>query len=294
VKKVSIIIIDFNTGQILRDCLKNLEGIYSNLEIIVVNNGTLETSKIVSTEFPTVKLYDGENLGLAGGSNVGLKAADGDYLLYLGSDAFLNKDTLPGMIEYMEQNEDVGAATCKLVIRSGELDMDAHRGFPTPWAALTHFSGLSKLFPESKLFNQYFQGYKDLNNAHEIDLCISHFMLIRKGVFDNIGKWDEDYFLFGEDVDFCYRTKKAGWKIMYLPQWSAVHYKGSSIGIRKESADITKADAETKRRSRKNSVEAMKMFYEKHYKHKYNPIITNLVFVGIKFMGILRSFKNSA
>lgn len=132
----------------------------------------------------------------------------------------------------------IGIATVALRLRDGMLDMDAHRGFPTPWASLTHFSGLSRTLPHSPFFNQYFLGGRDSTQPHEIDLCISHFLFVRRTLFDAIGPWDEDFFLYGEDVDFCYRTKAAGYKIMYLPQFTVTHYKGASVGVRKQSSEI--------------------------------------------------------
>lgn len=292
-KKISAIIVAYNTKVILIDCLQNLGDCYPNMEIIVVDNGDDGSAEAVEIQFPHVKvLRSGGNVGLAKGSNIGLQAATGDYLLYLGSDAFPKKDVLAGLVNYFEQNQDVGIATAKLVLRTGKPDMDAHRGFPTPWAALTHFAGLDRFFPKSKVFNSYFQGYKDFSKSHEIDMCISHFMMIRREVFDQIGRWEERFFLFGEDVDFCYRAKQAGWKVMYLPQWEVTHYKGVGIGIRKESSDISTASPETKKRSRKNSVDAMKFFYELHYKTKYPRFVTALVFLGIDALTFLRTKSN--
>ncbi|HSX39785.1 MAG TPA: glycosyltransferase, partial [Candidatus Saccharimonadales bacterium] len=183
---------------------------------------------------------------------------------------------------------------CKLLLRSGKLDMDAHRGFPTPWAAITHFSKLNKLFPESATLNQYFLAGRDMNSPHEIDLCISHFMLIKNEVFAKVGLWDETYFVYGEDVDFCYRVKQAGFKIMYLPQFSAVHYKGATVGIRKETSDIQNAatqSVETRKRMKLETTRAMKLFYEKHYSKKYPLIVRQFVYTGISFLESLRNLS---
>jgi len=113
--------------------------------------------------------------------------------------------------------------------------------------------------------------------------------MVRKKVFDRVGRWDEDFFVFGEDVDFCYRVKKAGWKIMYLPQFTAIHYKGVSVGIRKESQDISKASSETKVRMKRSTTDAMKLFYRKHYSGVYPKIIQSLVFLGIDLLSKLRN-----
>jgi len=292
---LSIIIINYNTRDILKDCLKNLENININLkyEIIVVDNGSTDGSyemvEFIAKKNSTVKAIKSINNGLAVGSNLGLKESKGKYLLYLGSDAFPKNGTIEGMIKYLDENKDVGIATCKLILRNGKLDMDAHRGFPTPIASITHFTKLNKLFPKSKIFNKYFIGWEDMNKPHEIDLCISHFMMIKKEVFEKIGAWDEDFFVFGEDVDFCYRSKQAGFKIMYLSNFEAIHFKGSSVGIRKESRDITKATNSTKSKMNKETTRAMKLFYNKHYSQRYPKFFTNMIFLAISILEKVRS-----
>jgi len=259
-------------------------------EIIVVDNGSSDKSaEMVKEEFPNIKLIAGENVGLAKGYNVGLKNSTGRYVLYLGSDAFPQNRTLDGMVSVLDDDQSIGIATCKLVLRNGMLDLDAHRGFPTPWTSISHFIGLGKLFPKSKLFNQYFLGYKDFSKPHEIDLCLSHFMMVRRSIFDYVGLWDEDYFVYGEDVDFCYRTKKVGYKIMYLPMFEAVHYKGASVGTRKETEDISTATKETKIKMSSESIKAMKLFYEKHYKNVYPSFVTFIVLFGIEVLGKIRN-----
>jgi len=286
--RISVIIVAFNTKEILRDCLKNLSNVAPSAQVIVVDNGNDGTSQMVAADFTGVRLFSPGNIGLAAASNLGLSAATGDYILYLGADAFPQKGTVAGLADYMEANPTVGFATVKLVLRNGALDMDAHRGFPTPWASLTHFSKLNRLFPKSRLFNQYFLGYEDLTKPHEIDMCISHFMFVRRKVFETVGTWNEAYFLYGEDVDFCFRVKQAGWKIMYLPQWQAIHYKGVSVGVRKESADVTNATSATKTMARKKSVEAMATFYKTYYTGKYPKWVTKIVLAGIWLMGLAR------
>lgn len=289
-KKVSIIIVNYNTRDVLRDCLKNLKNTASDSEIIVVDNASYDSSAdMVEKEFSFVKLIRTQNNGLSAGYNFGIKQSTSDYLLFLGTDCFPEKDTIIGVLEYMESHPNVGVATCKLLLRDGKLDMDAHRGFPTPWAAFTHFSGLGKLFPDSELFNSYFLGYQNFEREHEIDLCISHFMMVKRQVFEKVGLWDEDFFVYGEDVDFCYRVKQAGIKIMYLPKWKATHYKGVTVGIRKESVDVATASGQTKSRMKKASIEAMKIFYKKHYINRYPKFVNWLVFSGIDLLTKIRN-----
>ena len=238
----------------------------------------------------------------------------------------------------------VGAATCYIelaseaVNQSGtrcRMDPDCHRGFPTPWASLTYFLGLEKLFPKSKLFGQYHQFYLPLDKTHEIDACAGAFLLLRREVGEKINLrrnpkfeapnpkqsqmteiqnskrlgfricgrkaklcdedglrpywWDEDFFFYGEDLDLCYRIKEAGYKIMFYPHVKIMHHKGASSGIRKESKDVTKASHKTKRRVRRETTRAMKLFYQKHYENKYPKIVTVLVYLGISVLEKIRA-----
>ncbi len=289
-KKISIIIVNYNSKDLLKQCLLNLDDIYPNYEIIVVDNASTDGSAtLVAQEFKHVILCaNNENLGLSKAHNQAYSYASGEFLLYLGTDAFPTKETMIGMMDYMLMNPKVGIVTPKLVLRDGSVDMDAHRGFPTPWSSLCHFAGLGRLIPHSNLFNYYFLGGADMSQPHEIDLCISHFMLVRREVLYDIESWDEDFFVFGEDVDFCYRTKQKGWKIFYLPNLSATHYKGSSVGIRNQTADISPASAETKLNMTKHTTRAMELFYKKHMWSKYPLLISFFVLGGIKLQTFLR------
>ena len=287
---VSIIIVSFNTSTLLRACLQNLDKLKEADEVIVVDNASGDGSaQLVQTEFPWVNLIQlHENRGLTVASNVGLAAAQGEYILYLGSDAYPKPGVIQGIKSYLEVHPEVGIATAELRMRDGNLDMDAHRGFPTPWASLTHFSGLNRLFPKSARLNQYFLGDRDLNQPHEIDLCISHFLFAPRSLFDHVGQWDEDFFLYGEDVDFCYRVKAAGYKIMYLPQFTVTHYKGASVGVRKQTSDISLASTETKLRATHLSTKAMMLFYQKHMQQHYPWLVNAAVLTAIRLLGALR------
>lgn len=295
-KKVSVLICNFNTKDILKKCLENLFSVnkYNNIEVIVADSGSTDGSvDMLREDFPHVTVVESQNNGLAAGLNSALSRASGEYLLYLGSDGFPEADTLGGLVEYFETHSQVGAASVKLVLRDGKLDKDAHRGFPTPWASFTHFTYLGKLFPKSHLFGQYFLSYEDMSKEHEIDSCITHFLFVRKSTQDQVGQWDDErFFLYGEDIDMCYRIKQAGWKIMYLPQFTAQHWKGVTVG-RKESSDIERPNIDYDFRGkkykkdefllliRKESTNSMKTFYKKHYQKLYPAPLTWLVLTTI-------------
>lgn len=305
-KKVSVLISNTNTCDVMRLCLQNLKKIkkeeYPELEVIVVDTSSRDDSvSMVEKEFSWVNVIVAPNNGLAASLNIALKLATGDYILYLGTDGFPKEGTIKGLVDYFENidNSKVGAATVKLLTRDGRQDMDGHRGLITPWTAFTHFTKLELVFPKSKLFSGYFLTYKDLNKEHEIDACITHFLFVRRGVQDQVGSWDEDFVVYGEDIDMCYRIKELGWKIMYLPQFLAEHWKGVSVG-RRITSDVKTSNAgitlkgvdytkgELRVQMRILSTGAMKIFYDKHLRKKYPFFITCVVMFVIKFMTILR------
>ena len=306
-KKVSVLIVNINTRDVLKLCLQNLKNSYGNLEVIVADNDSSDGSaEMVEKEFPWVRLLKLPNYGLAFSLNKCLEAATGDYYLYLGTDAFPKEDAIKGLVDYFEdpKNADVGAAAVKLLLRSGIQDMDGHRGFPTPFASMTHFLGLDRMFPKSKTFARYFMTYEDLAQEHEIDTCITHFLFVSAKTTQKVGKWDEKtFFLYGEDIDYCYRIKEAGFRIMYLPQFRAEHWKGVTIGIRKETQDVAMNAPVVKFRDReltlgkfrvelqRLSTDAMELFYKKHYYHKYPLILSLLVITTTRLFKIYRVNK---
>jgi len=292
--KVSFILVNYNTRDLLQNAIQNLLGIYPDMEIIVVDNASTDGSfSMVREAFSTkVKLISQENKGLAAGNNLAFHVASGDYLIYVGTDAYPKPEAIRQMVDFMESNKDVGICTPKLVLRSGKPDMDAHRGFPTPATALIRFMGLHALFPNSRFFGHYFLSYLDMTTRHEIDLCITHFMVVRQSAHRAVGDWDEQFFLYGEDVDFCYRMKQNGYKIVYLGDIEVLHYKGAGHG-RSVSKDIKNA-ASTSKEVVANipsySTQAMRLFVTKHYKNKYPTWLVNLMFLGMSLILGLRKF----
>lgn len=315
--KISFITVNYATKSLLEKNINNILENWNNAEIIMIDNDSPDGSAdFIEEKFgkeKKVTLIRSKNNGLSAGFNLGIEKATGDYHIYLGTDAFPTKDAIEKMIDYMESNKDTGILTPHLYTRDGNTDMDAHRGFPTPWVALSHYMKLDKIFPKSKLFNGYNLGYNDINTIHEIDACISHFMVVNPTVYNKIGKWDEEYFLYGEDIDFCYRVKQAGFKIIYMGNTKVLHYKGAGIS-RDTSKDIENAmngnfeyatikDKRVEKSQKKDikiwmrlniakeSTKAMRLFYKKHYSKIYNPILTGIVLTGIWGVEQLKLFK---
>lgn len=282
---LSIIIVSYNTKELLRKCLSSIDIVHNDLqyEVIVVDNDSTDgSSDMVQKEFKDVLLIKNDkNYGFSKANNIGVKKSKGKTILFLNPDTVVNKDALLKTHEFLLSKDTTGIVTCRVNLQNGQMDDACHRGFPTPWNSLCHFSGLSKLFPKTKLFSGYNQTWKNLDSSHEIDSCVGAFMMVKREVGEQIGWWDEDYFWYGEDLDFCYRVKEKGWQVWYYPEVSILHYKGASSGIKKTSQDVTVASNETKIRATRARFEAMKIFYKKHYSKQYNPVVTALVLWGI-------------
>lgn len=295
-KDLSIIIVNFNTRDLLFDCLKSISKAThpkNGLEVIVVDNASHDDSvKMVKSNYPDVILIKNKkNLGFAKANNIGAKKAAGRFLLFLNSDTVIKRYSLVKPLKFLKNHPKVGAITIKLVTATGQIDIDNHRGFPTPWASFCHFFGLSRLLPNSTLLNSYHLGLRKLNRVHSIPVAAGSFLMMPSKIFKQIGGWDEAYYFYGEDIDLCYRIGLANYKIIYYSKVSALHLKGASSGIRKETAKVSKADQATRIKIAKSSAEAMKIFYKKFYIKKYPRIVTFLILSAITLKGWLRILK---
>ena len=321
---LSVIILSYNTKKLLQKCLESVIGGVRGCELIIVDNGSTDgsvetvrnfigkyscqflsgTEKLSKKEElrvplirnnscnQTIKLIENRvNLGFAKGNNMGLTQVTGKYILFLNSDTEVFPGSLAEAVNFMEGHPEVGALTPKTLLASGKMDPDCHRGFPTPWASITYFLGLEKLFPKSKIFGQYHKFYLNLDENHEIDAGAGAFMLVPRRVIETVGSWDEKYFFYGEDLDFFYRIKKSGYKVMFYAKPLLKHYKGASSGLRKESKDIAKNSKENRIRVARASVTAMEIFYKKFYKDIYPKWLTWLVLGAIRVKGFFRVLK---
>lgn len=294
--KLSIIIVNYNAEKFLVEALSSIyRNPYSKgkFEIIVVDNSSAWGSFVsYKKKYPAVKIIQNKkNIGFAAANNKAISQSHGEYILLLNPDTIIHENTLNTVLNYMDNDEKVGIATCRVELKDKKIDDACHRGFPTPWNALCHFTGLAQLFPKSLFFNGYHLGYRNLNITHEIDACSGAFMMVRRKTGDRLKWFDEDFFWYGEDLDFCFRIKDKGWKIVYIPSVRITHYKGISSGIKKHSRHLSSADRETRTLSTKKRFEVMRLFYQKHYNHKYPKILTSLVMVAIKLKERLNLIK---
>jgi len=283
---LSIIIVNFNAKDYLKKCLDSVfESDFKNFEVIVVDNASKDGSVEELKKFGSkiILITNQENVGFSTANNQGVTKTEGRYVLFLNPDTSVFPNTFRYLIKFMDKNKKAGASTCKVQLSSGKIDDSCHRGFPTPWNAFCFFSGLEKLFPHSKIFSGYHMGWENINKTHKIQACAGSFMMVRKEAGEDIGWWDEDFFFYGEDLDFCLELQKKGWEIYYVPRVSILHYKGISSGIKNHSKHLSHADLETKRAATTARFDAMKILYRKHYINKYPTIVTWLVFKAINF-----------
>lgn len=282
--KLSIIILNYNTGKLLVDCLNSIKK-YSHevpLEVIVSDNASNDGSvEMVKDRFPWVKVVEGPNVGFSKGNNRARKVARGEMILFLNPDTKINKNVLFQTTDYLGKHKDVGALGCKLVLPSGELDKDARRRFPTPGVAF------AKLF----LGNGRKYWYEDVpaDKIQEVDAIEGAFFLTRKKILDKIGWFDEDYFFNGEDIDLCWKLHQAGWKIVYYPKVFIYHLKGVTTGKSKKWK--VKGSLKSKIKIKLITVESMEIFFRKNLWDRYPVWFDWFVILGINVFKVVRTAK---
>lgn len=288
--ELSIIILNYNTEELLEDCLNSIKRHKNEvpLEVIVSDNGSTDNSvDMVKKKFPWVKVLEGENVGFSAGNNRAKNKVKSKLILFLNPDTVVKKEVLAKTVDYLKKKKDVGAVTCKLVLPSGELDKDVRRSFPTPWVSLTHLVlRLDRLFPKSKLFAKYWYGYISENKTHEVDAIQGAFFLTWKHILDSVGWFDEEYFFDGEDIDLSWRIKEAGWKLVYYPKVSVIHVKGVTKGKSKKWKH--KVPLEQRLKLRMAGMNSMERFYKKNLWSKYPLIFNWFVIFGIRFFKLIR------
>jgi GT2 family glycosyltransferase len=272
--ELSVVIVSYNTRELLKKCIQSIYMTYpnNNLEILVVDNGSSDGSPtMVRDEYGNVILIENkENLGFAKANNIAINISKGRYVLLLNPDTVVTEGCLDKCIQYLDEHKDIGVLGCKVVLPDGKLDLACRRSFPTPEVSFYRMTGLSKLFPKNKLLAQYNLTYLDENETYEVDSVVGAFMMGRREVIERVGMLDEDYFMYGEDIDWCYRIKQAGWKVIYFHEAEIAHYKGASGG--KKNPRIIR-----------EFYRAMYLFYKKHYKSKYSIFVTGFIYSGISF-----------
>ncbi len=280
---ISIIIVNYNVKEFVKNLLYSLHKalINYNSEIIVIDNASSDGSvEDIKEKFPYVKVIaNKENIGFGKANNQGLEIAEGNYIVLLNPDTIVREDTFSKLIEFVDKNSKVGMATCKVLNPDGTLQLACRRGFPGPWTSFTKITGLSKLFPKSKLFARYNLTYLDENKTSEVDAISGSFMFFTREVYKKVGGFDPQFFMYGEDLDLCYRVQQAGYKVCYIPDTEIIHYKGEST--KRSNIDEVKI-----------FYNAMHLFVKKHLSSSFLvEIILRSAIVARRFVAFLSSYK---
>ena len=239
---LSIIIVNYNVKEFLQNLLTSIDKASSRLlvETIVVDNASDDGSiEMLKQYFPSVKLIENtKNLGFSKANNLGLKEAKGKYLLLLNPDTLVSENTFEVTINFLRQHPEAGMAGCKILNPDGSLQLACRRSFPGLWTSFCKVTGLGSVFPKSKIFARYNLTYLNENKTYEVDAISGSFMMVRRELYEKIGGLDEEFFMYGEDLDWCYRTQKSGYKVFYVHSTQIIHYKGEST--RRSSLDETR------------------------------------------------------
>ncbi len=279
---ISVIIVNYNVEFFLRQCIESVFAASHQLdvEIIVVDNNSVDNSLgMLERNFPTVTVIaNTDNVGFSTANNQGIEIATGKYTLLLNPDTLIQEDTLTACIDYAELHDNIGAIGVKLVDGSGNFLPESKRGFPTVSAAFFKVTGIYKLFKHSSKINAYYAGGVGEDEIGQVDVLCGAFMFMPTEVLRSVGMLDEDYFMYGEDIDLSYMIGKAGKQIVYLPTTSTIHYKGEST--KKSSKSYNNA-----------FYGAMQIFIKKHFKTSSSAVTLFFLKVAIMLVSLVAFVK---
>ncbi|MBW7846022.1 MAG: glycosyltransferase family 2 protein, partial [Bacteroidia bacterium] len=283
---LSVVIVSYNVKYFLEQALhstfKALEGIAG--EVFVVDNNSADGScEMVKRKFPQAILIENkQNTGFSKANNQAIQQAKGRYVLLLNPDTVVQEDSFKKCILFMDTHQDAGALGVKMIDGKGKFLPESKRSLPTPKVAFYKMFGFSTLFPKSKIFGQYHLGYLSNDEVHEVDVLSGAYMFIRKSVLDKIGYLDEEFFMYGEDIDLSYRITLAGYKNYYFPDTSIIHYKGEST--KKSSVNYVFV-----------FYRAMIIFAKKHYSQKnatlFSVLISFAIYIRAGISLVVRFFQ---
>lgn len=277
-RKLSIIIVNYNVKHFLEQCLHSVNQAIKNVdaEVFVVDNNSVDGScTMVQEKFPEVQLIPNhDNRGFAKANNQAMRIANGEYVLLLNPDTIVEEDTFSKVITYMDANPKAGGLGVKMIDGKGHFLPESKRGLPTPKVAFYKIFGLSSIFKSSKRFGQYHLSYLDKDKIHKIDILSGAFMFMRKSTLDKVGLLDEDFFMYGEDIDLSYRILKGGYENIYFPETRIIHYKGEST--KKGSINYVRI-----------FYQAMIIFTKKHFSQKNVRLYSLIINIAIYFRAVL-------
>jgi GT2 family glycosyltransferase len=280
---LSVIIVNYNVRHFLEQCLHSVRKASENIdcEIFVVDNNSVDGScSMVTSIFPEVKLIRNlNNIGFSAANNQAIRLSSGKFILLLNPDTLVEENTFTRCLTFVKEHHDAGALGVKMINGNGKLLPESKRAMPTPKTAFFKMSGLSVLFPKSKLFNRYYLGHIDHSTTSEAEIISGAFMFIRKEALEKTGLLDETFFMYGEDIDLSYRILKAGYKNYYFPEVKIIHYKGEST----KQGDINYVV---------HFYNAMIIFVKKHFTESRHTWFLLIIRTAVYFWGLIAILKN--
>ena len=280
--QLSVIILNYNVRHFLEQCVLSVQKATQNFnaEIIVVDNNSPDDScQMMKERFPDVILIENkENSGFPKGNNIGVKIASGKYICILNPDTVVAEDTFEKVLAFAKKQENLGIIGCKLIDGTGNFLPESKRGIPTPFVAFTKIFSLYKLVPNIKSFGKYYASHLNENQTGKVEILVGAFMVMRKETYDEVGGFDEDCFMYSDDIDLSYMVLKTGKQNYYFHETTVMHYKGES----------TIKDGTYMKRFQ----EAMNFFYKKHFKTSF--FFSLFMKIGIIFFSFIKMFQGKA
>lgn len=270
---LSIVLVNLNAADYLLPCLRSIRENPPPVtyECIVVDNGSNDDSvSRLKAEAPDAHvILNAQNEGFARATNQGMSKATGRFVLLLNPDTLVHPGALGNLVEYAGAHPKIGVLGPRVLNRDGSLQRQCRRSFPTPWVIFTYYSGLASLFPKSPLFARYLRGYEDASQPQQVDAVSGAAMLIRRDADDQIGKFDETFFAYGEDLDYCFRAKQEGWEVWYYPDAEITHFGGKGGSTHQPWKSVYEYHR------------AMIVYYRKHLAKRYPFLLNALIYFGI-------------
>ncbi len=279
--QLSIIILNYNVRYFLEQCVLSVQYALEQIdgEIIVVDNNSQDDScAMMKQRFPNVKLIENKgNFGFPKGNNIGVAHAKGEYICILNPDTVVAEDAFTKVLAFAKKLSDLGILGVKLIDGTGNFLPESKRGIPTPWVAFTKITGLYKIFTKSRVFGKYYAQHVSENETGKVDILVGAFMVMKRDLYNEIGGFDENCFMYSDDIDLSYMALKKGKSNYYFHETSVIHYKGES----------TVKDGTYMKRFQ----EAMNFFYKKHFKVSF--FFSVFMKIGILFFSFVKMFQGT-
>jgi GT2 family glycosyltransferase len=280
--QLSVIILNYNVRYFLEQCVLSVQDALSSIEseiIVIDNNSSDDSCEMIRSRFPNIKLIqNSENLGFPKGNNIGVSRANGDYICILNPDTVVAEDTFTKVLAFAKGQHDLGIVGVNLIDGAGKFLPESKRGIPTPWVAFTKITGLYKIFPNSKYCNKYYAQHLQENQTGKVEILVGAFMVMKRDLYHEVGGFDEDCFMYSDDIDLSYMVLKKGKTNYYFSETTVIHYKGEST-IKDE-------------KYMKRFQCAMNFFYKKHFKVSF--LFSLFMKMGIVFFSILKMIQGKA